>query len=196
MNRLRIAVAVAALLISPLLFSPVRRAIAADLPATNFGLNDSWQLYWGTAKAYIYASSANNYLRAGTNGADQLFLNTTGLGIGAAPTNALSVTGSANVTSNLTVSGTSTLTGNTTLSGYISQVSIPDNNVSNFLHIPNISSVTLQASTPLHVGDQWAIVSTAATPLLKGFCVSTATTLGSVAISSTVGTGSVVMCGF
>ena len=106
MKRIWTALALAALLISPLLFSPVRKALAADLPPSNFGLNDTWPIWWGTGKAYIYGNSVSNYIRLGTNSSDQLFLTTTGLGIGAAPTNALSVTGNANVTGNTTIAGT------------------------------------------------------------------------------------------
>lgn len=110
MNRLKKAVltACAALVfsLSLCLIPSVRKAIAADLPASNFGLNENWPIWWGTGKAYIYGSSVSNYIRLGTNSSDQLFLTTTGLGIGAAPTNALSVTGNANVTGNTTIAGT------------------------------------------------------------------------------------------
>lgn len=71
------------------------RALAADLPQSNFILNDSWPLTWGTKTAYLYGSSVSNYLRIGTSSSDRFAVTASGLvGVGTnAPVSNLDVVG-------------------------------------------------------------------------------------------------------
>ena len=49
---------------------------------SDYNLNDTWLLSWGTQKAALYGSSPSNWVRVWVNGADHSAFTTTGLGIG------------------------------------------------------------------------------------------------------------------
>lgn len=100
-------------ILAAMLLSGVRPALAV-WDSTMGPLQDGDRIRWGNAHTYISGagnSASAGYVRMGVGDTDAIFVDASGnLGVGAAPTTKLSVTGNANVTGTLAVTGAATFT--------------------------------------------------------------------------------------
>jgi len=175
--------------------------IGSTSPAAKLDVNGSIRvgsldaLYFGGTTNYITGSNGLNYLILTTNGSERLRIDSSGnVGIGtSSPTNALSVTGNANITGNVTLGDATT--DSVTVNGYIGV-----GGAASSVYGINVVSTALTGTSQVGVGSSITATSAATSdvyafrsrPSTAAASFTAANVIGFIALNTGLGAGSTI----